>query len=228
MTRLRLALFDMDGTLVDSQAHIVLAMQRAFEGEGMTPPTRQAILSKVGLALELSIPELAGGVAAPVAARMVESYKAAYTSLRGADAAASSPLYPGARACLDALEQDPAILLGVATGKSRKGLRHVFEMHDLDARFLTVQVGDDHPSKPNPSMVFQALRDTGVEPQDCIVIGDTSYDMEMGRAAGVRTLGVSWGYHDESAVVAAGAERIARSFDAVPGLLRELWEMSDG
>ncbi|WP_370296260.1 HAD-IA family hydrolase [Poseidonocella sp. HB161398] len=224
MTRLRLALFDVDGTLVDSQGHIKLSMEAAFSAEGLATPPAAEILSIVRLSLPNAIAQLVPDMAPERIDRMVETYKDAYASLRGADAAASSPLYDGALACLDALAAEDHVLIGIATGKSRRGLTHLLETHGLAHRFITTQVADDHPSKPHPAMVEAALSATGVEARDAVMIGDTAFDMEMGRAAGVRRLGVSWGYHPAERLQAAGAERLATEYAQVPGLLGELWE----
>lgn len=223
-TRLRLALFDMDGTLVDSQGHIRLSMTHAFDSEGLTPPDGAAVRAIIGLSLPLAVARLAPELDEDVLDRVVAAYKDAYVSLRRSDGAASSPMFSGAMDCLNRLSADPAILLGVATGKSRRGLTHVLEMHGLNTRFDTLQVADDHPSKPHPAMVFEAARETGVDPRDVVMIGDTTFDMEMGASAGVRRLGVSWGYHEPDSLCAAGAERLAQSFDDVPMLLNSLWE----
>lgn len=224
MTRLHLALFDVDGTLVDSQEHIKLSMTRAFESEGLTSPAPEAVKGIIGLSLPAAIARLAPEQSEATLDRMVATYKDAYAGLRGADAAASSPLFAGALECLKRLAADPHVFLGVATGKSRRGLTHVLGLHGLSDRFDTIQVADDHPSKPHPAMVIEAMRETGVDARDVVMIGDTTFDMEMGAAAGVRRLGVSWGYHHCDALCAAGAERLAQSFDEVPGLLKSLWE----
>lgn len=227
MTRLRLALFDMDGTLVDSQGHITQSMARAFEHEGLVPPDNAAVRAIIGLSLPMAVARLAPGLEPAALERVVAVYKDTYVGLRSADGAASSPLFPGALDCLERLGGDPAVMLGVATGKSRRGLSHVLEMHGLNGRFDTLQVADDHPSKPHPAMVLQALAETGVASRDVVMIGDTTYDMEMGRAAGVRCLGVAWGYHAPSALRSAGAEVMAQGFDDVPGLLDTLWETTN-
>ncbi len=222
MTRLRLALFDVDGTLMDSQGHIVQAMATAFAGEGLAPPVREAVLRIVGLSLPDAIARLAPPVDAPTLNRLVEGYKATYDD-RGR-AGDVPPLYPGALACLDALAADPHVLLGVATGKSRRGLTHVLEGHGLTERFLTTQVADDHPSKPHPAMVHAALRETGVAAGDAGMIGDTSFDMEMALAAGVRRLGVAWGYHTVAAILAAAAHALPTEIAQVPVHLAQLWD----
>mgnify|MGYP001336775382 CR=1 FL=1 len=224
MTRLRLALFDVDGTLVDSQTHIKTSMIRAFTAEGLVPPADAAILAIVGLSLPVAIAVLAPDLPAPQQARMVETYKDTYASFRGELGAAHSPLFPGALDCLDALARDDHVLIGIATGKSRRGLVHLLDLHGLAGRFVTMQVSDDHPSKPHPAMVLAALAETGVAPGDAVMIGDTSFDMEMGAAAGVRRLGVTWGYHRPQALLSAGAERMAADFAEVPAHLKDLWE----
>jgi phosphoglycolate phosphatase len=127
-------------------------------------------------------------------ARMVEAYKGAFMSLR-ADNMEMGPLFPGARVAIDALQAQDDTLLAVATGKSRRGLDKVLERHGLTGVFHSEQVADHHPSKPNPSMILTALNETGVMPQRAVMLGDTTFDMDMARAAGIKKIGVTWGYH---------------------------------
>ncbi|MDF1729315.1 MAG: HAD-IA family hydrolase, partial [Sulfitobacter sp.] len=192
---LRLVIFDVDGTLVDSQRDIVAAMGAAFDAVGLSAPARARVLAQVGLSLNQIFPRLAPDLGPVEHARMEVAYKEAYMSLRAAGGAeGSSPLYPGAREVLEALHARPEVLLGVATGKSRRGLDRLIEGHGLGHFFVTQQVADFHPSKPHPSMVLTALAECGVEPQAAVMVGDTSFDMDMARAAGVTGIGVSWGY----------------------------------
>ncbi|MEO0751731.1 MAG: HAD-IA family hydrolase [Pseudomonadota bacterium] len=223
MSDLRLVIFDVDGTLVDSQADIIAAMSEAFARAGLTPPPRAAILRVVGLSLEVAIPKLAPGLAPSLHAQMVDWYKDAYVALRAKTGAAqSSPLYPNVRNTLDLLHAQPEMLLGVATGKSRRGLDKLLEGHELTRMFVTQQVSDHHPSKPHPAMVLAALSETGVEAQNAVMIGDTTFDMDMANAAGVPFIGVSWGYHR--------AEHLTRSVTVLddmrdlPQTLTHLWE----
>ncbi|QIE46661.1 HAD-IA family hydrolase [Pseudohalocynthiibacter aestuariivivens] len=226
MTRpLRLIIFDVDGTLVDSQDDITRAMTRAFEGVGAPVPPREAILGIVGLSLDVAMVRLAPDLDMAIHARMVDGYKAAYMSLRAeAGAAQSSPLYPGARDALETLNATPETLLGVATGKSRRGLDKLLEGHGLMHMFVTQQVADFHPSKPHPAMIEAALAETGVDARDAVMIGDTSYDMDMARAAGVAAIGVSWGYHPVSAL--AAADVVIDRFADLPRTLDSLWEVA--
>lgn len=216
----RLVVFDVDGTLVDSQAHILGAMALAYEGQGLAMPPREAVLAIVGLSLPQAFSRLAPDADAALLEALVAGYKGAFGTLRAGDL---SPLYPGAREALVGLRARGDVVLGVATGKSRRGLDHVLAGHGLQGWFDTTQVADDHPSKPHPSMLHATLRETGLPGHGAVMIGDTTYDIEMGRAAGFLTLGVSWGYHPPAQLHRAGADRVVDSFDAVIPALDALW-----
>lgn len=206
---MKLAIFDVDGTISDSQAHILAAMSEAFATLDLPAPAPEAVLSIVGLSLPVALATLAPERDAATQAALVAAYKQSYFVGRAAQPA---PLYPGAKECLLHLAGRKDLLLGVATGKSRRGLEALIAHHGLTGLFVTRQVADDHPSKPHPAMVMAALREAGVAAQDAVMIGDTTYDIEMGRAAGVATIGVSWGYHPVADLKRVGAGRIVESF----------------
>lgn len=194
MSDLRLVIFDVDGTLVDSQAEIMAAMAAAFQSEGLTLPERAAVLSIVGLSLAEAMRRLLPDADSGQHLRMVDAYKDAFVGLR-TEHKEMGPLYPGAREAIDRLLARDDTLLAVATGKSRRGLDKVLERHGLTGVFHSEQVADHHPSKPNPSMILTALNETGVMPHRAVMVGDTTFDMDMARAAGIRKIGVPWGYH---------------------------------
>lgn len=222
---LKLVIFDVDGTLVDSQSDIVEAMTRAFAAVERPVPSRSEILGVVGLSLDVLFPVLAPQDTPAVHREMAEAYKAAYMDLRARQGVeASSPLYPGARETLDRLQAVPEVLLGIATGKSRRGLDKLIEGHALQGMFQTQQVADHHPSKPHPSMILQAMSETGVAPEDTVMIGDTSFDMEMAAAAGVRAIGVRWGYHAEARL--HRAHRIVTDYAELHSTLEEFWSVA--
>lgn len=219
---LRLVIFDVDGTLVDSQADILAGFTHAFAAADRTMPARQDVLGIVGLSLDVAVARLVPDITAEECAIMVQAYKDAYMALRAAvPASQSSPLYPNARDVLDQLHAVPDVLLGIATGKSRRGLDKLIEGHGFEGMFVTQQVADFHPSKPHPSMILQAMADVGVGPEQTVMVGDTTYDMEMAAAAGVTGIGVSWGYHQSAALLAA--HKVLDRFDQLPSLLDDLW-----
>ena len=220
---LRLVIFDVDGTLVDSQADILGAMHMTFAAEDLPTPPREAVLGVVGLSLDVLMLELAPEAEAVTRARLVQGYKDAYMTLRAEQGGkVSSPFYPGARETLEALHAQPKTLLGVATGKSQRGLDKLIEAHDLEGMFVTRQVADFHPSKPHPAMLREALRETGVAAENAVMVGDTSFDMEMAQAAGITGIGVRWGYHPTERLTAA--RHMLDRFDALPALLATIWE----
>lgn len=219
---LRLAIFDVDGTLVDSQADIIGSMEAAFGAEGLHVPSRKDILGIVGLSLPQAMAVLAPEQSEDVQGRMVAAYKDSYATLRRQNGAQSSPLYDGIAEMLQRLGQQDDLLLAVATGKSRRGLDALMETHGLRDHFVSLQCADDHPSKPNPSMLHQAMWDAGVEAAQSVMIGDTSFDLEMAQAAGMGGIGVTWGYHPKARLEPLASkivDTVADLEDFIPQLL---------
>jgi phosphoglycolate phosphatase len=223
---LRLVIFDVDGTLVDSQAHIMASMEGAFAAHGLAVPGRSEVLSIVGLSLPQAFARLVPE-RADLWDGLTEAYKDTFAELRmSGDAAALSPLFPGADAVLSTLAARDDLLLGIATGKSKRGLDHLIELHGWERVFQTVQVADFHPSKPHPAMVEACLAETGVEPGAAVMVGDTSFDIEMARAARVAALGVDWGYHPAEDLTRAGAARVLAAFADLPDAMEEVWALA--
>ncbi len=204
----RLAIFDCDGTLVDSQANICRALEETFTAARIEVPPRAAIRRIVGLnlveAMRVLVPEASDADHATLA----QAYKDQFHLMRISGALADEPLFDGIPELVAALHDD-GWMLGVATGKSDRGLAHVLDAHGLAHRFITLQTADRHPSKPHPSMIDTAIAEAGADRAATAMIGDTSYDMAMARNAGVRAIGVTWGYHDADDLIGAGAHSIA-------------------
>jgi len=203
----RLAIFDCDGTLVDSHADICRAMEDCFLRARLEPPPREATRRVVGLSLVDAIAQLLPSAEPAFHAELAEEYKRSFHQLR-AGGQIEEPLFDGMLDLLHALEAE-GWLLGIATGKSDRGLRLCLERHGIHGRFITLQTADRHPSKPHPAMIEAALDEAAAEPGLSAMIGDTSYDMAMAKAAGVTAIGVGWGYHDAAELLEAGADFIA-------------------
>ena len=214
----RLAIFDCDGTLVDSQADICAAMDHAFEAAGLTPPDRAETRRIVGLSLHEAMRRLHPVGEHHHHAELAQLYKDAFRARREAGLV-GEPLYEGIAALVEELA-NAGWLLGVATGKSDRGLAHCLATHGLARHFVTLQTADRHPSKPHPGMVEACLEAAGAKPENTAMIGDTAFDMAMAKAAGVRAFGVDWGYHDRQELFDAGAEAVAGSMVELRALLK--------
>ena len=206
---MKLAIFDCDGTLVDGQAAVCEAMEIAFEQAGLPAPDRNEVRRIVGLSLPQAVRQLVPGATSEQQAAAVDAYKAAFRASR-MEGRLEEPLYDGVAELLDRLAA-AGWTLGVATGKSDRGLQSCLAGHGVLDRFVTLQTADRHPSKPHPAMLEAALFEAAAVPGQAVMIGDTSFDMAMARAAGVRAIGVAWGYHSPAELTAAGAEAVAET-----------------
>lgn len=203
----RLAVFDCDGTLSDGQAAVCAAMDAAFADVGLPAPDRHQVRRSVGLSLPLAISRLAAEAEADMQVRLVEAYKQAFRRSR-LDGTLHEPLFEGISALLARLHR-AGWTLGVATGKSDRGLHGCLTLHGVFDLFATLQTADRHPSKPHPSMLEAAMAEAGASPEHTVMIGDTTYDVEMALTAGCRAIGVAWGYHAAEELLVAGAEAVA-------------------
>jgi phosphoglycolate phosphatase len=215
----RLAIFDCDGTLVDSGATIYAALAETFRQNRIEIPEPQIARKVIGLSLVEAMAGLLPERAAEEHVELAEGYKRNFMALRQAGRV-EEPLFEGVLELLDRLEHD-GWLLAVATGKSDRGLRHCLEQHGIHARFVSLQTADRHPSKPHPSMVLQAIAEAGAAPETSFVVGDTSFDMEMAAAAGAAPIGAGWGYHEPEELIEAGATAVAEQPIDVLALVEE-------
>ena len=216
----KLVIFDCDGTLVDSQHLIVACMDEAFASLGRPAPSREATLSIVGLSLAEAFATLTREGDPDIPA-LVEAYKGAFHAQRLKPGNAE-PLYEGAREVVEWLA-GREVALGIATGKSQRGVRIVMTNHGLLERFATIQTADDAPSKPHPAMIEQAMAEVGALPEDTVMIGDTTYDIDMAHAAGVASIAVAWGYHAPQALLRSRPHALVGAYAEVPLVLKGLW-----
>jgi phosphoglycolate phosphatase len=218
----RLFVFDCDGTLVDSQHNIVAAMAAAWARHDLPAPAASDVRRLVGLTLEIAIARLLPEADDEKHRALAAAYREIVHDLRmgNAQGVAEEPLFPGIRELIESLAA-PEIFLGIATGKNLRGLEHTLSVHGLRGRFHTLQTADICRSKPDTEMVLRAMAETGVEAASTVVIGDTSFDMEMARSAGATAIGVAWGYHEAVDLWKAGAHAlIAQPADLLVELRR--------
>lgn len=216
-----LIIFDVDGTLVDSQNTILHGLAVGFEAAGLPMPDRKTALSIVGRSLDEAFADLVGPDHLDKVSLMANAYRASKIARRE-QGLEQDPLYPGALEAIEMLHRRDDVLLGIATGKALRGVRHMQDVHGLHGKFVTIQTADTSPSKPHPDMVIRAMAETGAEPGRTLMIGDTGFDMAMARGAGAHALGVAWGYHDHTRLLSEGAERVIDSFEELGGAIADL------
>ena len=200
----KLAIFDCDGTLVDSGGTIHRALRSTFDTHGLDCPPRGVTKKVIGLSLEEAFAALVPDGDHPA---LSQTYKDVFFAMRS-QGVVEEPLFDG---IVEALEGFRAggWKLGVATGKSARGLTHCLAAHGITDHFVTLQTADDHPSKPHPSMVLAAIAAVGSSVAETVFIGDTAWDMGSARAAACGAIGAGWGYHDEAELREAGAHDVA-------------------
>jgi phosphoglycolate phosphatase len=221
-TPLQLAIFDCDGTLVDSQHAIIHAMDMTCDSHGLDQIPRDSIRQIIGLPLEIAMKQLFNTGNSNLHIEMAESYRMHFRSLRD-NHQVNEPLFPGTVEALNQLE-DQGWLLGVATGKAMRGLIPTLQTHDLENKFTTLQTACRARGKPDPEMVEKALYETGVDAKNAVVIGDTTYDILMACNANVKSIGVAWGYHDPKELKEAGAALIINTYDELNHAINKLME----
>lgn len=216
-------MFDMDGTLIDTQALISEHMATTFAQAGLDVPTPAQVRRIIGLSLPQAMLQLLGSQDMEQANQLAEGYRAHYrASLVAAEG--REGLFPGAREALDALREQSATVLGIATGKGLAGVHRLTELHGIAGLFSTLQTPDHNPSKPHPGMMLRAMEEIGAEKHQTVIIGDTTFDMEMGKAAGTKTIGVTWGYHHVDELRGAGADILIESYSELAAAIDSVLE----
>lgn len=227
MAELKLCALDLDGTLVDSQHHIIAAMTEAFTAEGETPPGPAAVRQVVGLPLDVALRRLAPGIGGLQVERLGQAYRDAYFDAKAGDRG-PEPLFPGTMEALDALEAS-GWLLAIVTGKGRRGLLSVLDGHGIRDRFVALKSADDGPGKPDPTSLRDAMAEAGCAPGRTVMVGDTTFDMETAVNARIAAgIGVSWGYHDPARLQVAGSVIILDRFDQLAPVADRLINPYDG
>ncbi|SOE00509.1 HAD-IA family hydrolase [Caenispirillum bisanense] len=220
-TPLRLLVLDVDGTIVDSLHNIVAAMEMAAADHGIVCPPPARCRRVVGLELVEAVATLFPDLDDALHRAVADSYKRSFQVLRAAPDHVEN-LYAGAVDAIAALEAQN-VILGIATGKSRRGVAAMLARHGLEGRFLTIQTPDDNPGKPHPGMLLRAMAETGAASEHTVMVGDTTYDMAMARAARCHALGVAWGYHPVEELHAAGAHVVIEDYADLLAAAQRLW-----
>ena len=217
---LKLAIWDMDGTIVDSRDVIQTAMERTFETLGLAPPAYDETRKTIGLGLKEACQILAPDY--DDIDHLAATYKQAFVARR-TEPNFKEPLYEGAVETLARLA-DEGWLIAMATGKSHAGIRAIFDMHPLEQYFDTIWCADDGPGKPHPFMCEEAMKAVGADPTQSLIIGDAVHDMTMGLNAGIHTLGVSWGFGTADELHAVGAHEVHHDYDSLNHSLKAFAE----
>jgi phosphoglycolate phosphatase len=210
----RLLVFDWDGTLMDSEARIVGCFQAAAADVGIAVPATERARDVIGLGLREAAERLFPGVDDAIAGRVIERYRHHFLG----DHPTPSELFPGVVETLEALA-GAGYLLGIATGKSRRGLDKVLGETGLGGLFHASRCADEAFSKPHPQMLEEVMAVLGAGPAETLMIGDTEYDMQMARNAGVPALAVSYGVHHPGRLLAEGALACLDRIDELPAWL---------
>lgn len=222
---MRLILFDADGTLIDSQSIIHESMRLTFLRFGYTEPDLHSTRSIIGLTLDRAIATIMRREIDDEVLAMTAEYKHIYLQLSQREEMQSLP-FRGIPALVQRLAREPDTLLGVVTGKSRRGVSKLFETPHFENIFVTSRCADDCPSKPHPAMVLECCDEVGIHPRNAIVIGDTGFDMEMAVSAGAAAIGVSWGYHSVDRIISAGAHHVVHSTSELDNAIAN-WRQGD-
>jgi len=219
-SRLRLAVFDLDGTLLDSASSIVEGVRACWSACGFPEPDPVQVRRIIGLPWEESIRALIPDAGAAEFARIRTYHDEVARGLRPRPPR-DQALFPGAVETLDALEE-AGYLLSIITSRSNGRLVDLLEQQGIARRFVALKTVDHGPGKPNPHLMLQTLSETGVEAADAVMVGDTTFDILMAKNAGTAAVGVSWGVHERDELTEAGAAHVVDAFHEIPPTLDRL------
>jgi phosphoglycolate phosphatase len=188
----KVLIFDWDGTLMDSIDKIITSMKAAAELCQLPIPSADAVRHIIGLRLDKAMHQLFPDVSAELQNKMVETFSHQFRNVNQLP----TPFYPGIESWLYSLKKQ-GYQLAVATGKSRVGLDGLLEKLNLKDLFDVTYCSDETASKPNPLMLNKILQDLTINAEQALMVGDSSYDLEMANNAQIDCLGVSYGAHSE-------------------------------
>jgi phosphoglycolate phosphatase len=206
----QLIIFDWDGTIMDSAQKIANCIQASARDVGLDVPTTEQAKSIIGLGLFEAMRRLFPAADDSQVRRMTEAYKHHFVNVDGTE----QKLFDGVTEGLQALEEAGAVL-AVATGKSRVGLDRAFSSLDLRHHFITSRCADETRSKPHPQMLHEILDFTAIEPHKAIMVGDTTFDLDMAANANMAGLGAGYGVHSEQMLLASKAIAVQQNFNGV-------------
>ena len=218
---LRLALFDYDGTIVDSAIMIVQGAIAAFRICGLPDPDPAKVRENIGKPLAIALNDYMPPGFNVTPNEISEAYRSWYAE-QGRLGLQNEPLYPGVVELLKELKSNDW-LIGVATNKSRIGLTNGLAKHDLSDMFDITLSTDENIAKPNPAMAIKAMNELGVEKKYCVMIGDTINDIGLGVNAGIVSIGVTWGYNDINLLSSAGADYLVDDANQLSVLMKKLY-----
>lgn len=206
----KLLIFDWDGTIIDSAARIISSMQAAARDCQLSEPSDDAVRNIIGLGLPEAIQQIFPEIDAHGIEQMRQQYSESFIAADNIP----SPLFDGVREGLGRM-RDRGIAMAVATGKSRKGLDRALGQTDLASVFIGSRCADETTSKPDPHMLAELLQETGLEPHEAVIIGDTEYDLEMGQRIGMDVIAVTYGAHHAERLKKYNPVFIADNFSAL-------------
>jgi phosphoglycolate phosphatase len=193
----RLVVFDWDGTIIDSPAAIVKCIQEAAREMGLRVPEDERASHVIGLGLAESLMHAVPDLTADRYPEFVASYRRHFLAREDA-----MPVFSGMKELL--LELKGKAPLAIATGKSRRGLERALQATGLRPFFRASRCADETHPKPHPAMLLELMAEFEAESEETLMIGDTSHDLEMARAAGVDAVAVTYGAHPETGLRACG------------------------
>ena len=207
-------IFDWDGTLIDSQAQIIGCMQAAFRYHDLQPPDASAIRYIIGLSIDKAISILAPELDFNKVNLLIDAYRSTAYAVRKP----SSELFRGVKSCLAYLHQQD-LHLAVATGKGRKGLDTALVSSGLQDYIIMSRCADETRSKPHPQMLEEILTDLNLKPDQAIMVGDTTYDIDMANNIGMDSVAVTYGMHDETVLRKSNPKHLINDINELKPLI---------